>query len=66
MPSKASKQPLRRCYCRALSKDVTLQIYDSWYTGGPDNVMIEIYLRPNAVRKHRELIDALFAWAKEG
>jgi hypothetical protein len=68
MPSKASKQPkqpLRRCYCRDLSKDISLQIYDSWYTGSPDSVMIEIYLRPNAGRKHRKLIDALFTWSKE-
>jgi hypothetical protein len=54
-----------RCYSRDISKDIGLQMYDAGYTGGPDTVIIEILLRRNIVRKHRELIDAVFVWAKE-
>jgi hypothetical protein len=42
-----------------------LQIYDR-YAGGSDyGVILEINLHPNLVHKHRELIDAVFVWAKE-
>jgi hypothetical protein len=58
-------RPGRRCYSRDISKDIGLQMYDAMYIGGPDHVIIEILLRPNIVRKHRELIDAVFVWAKE-
>jgi hypothetical protein len=53
-----------RSYIRDIGKGVTLQMYDR--RGDADNVTLGIYLRPNIARKHRELIDALLAWAKEG
>jgi hypothetical protein len=65
MPKASKQPPHRRCYCRDIAKDINLQISDRSHVAAYDSVMIEIYLRPNAVRKHRELIDALFTWAKE-
>jgi hypothetical protein len=51
-----------RCYNRDLCKGVSIQIYDRW--SPPDEVKVEIYLRPDVVRKYRKLVDALFKWAK--
>jgi hypothetical protein len=67
-PKPIAKRDLRRnrCYSRYIDKDMLLQIFDRPApANGPGHVKIEIYLRPNLVRKHRKLIDALFAWAKD-
>ncbi len=61
---KTSKPETDRCYSRDLCKGITLQMYDTW-SASAGEVKIEIYLRPNVVRKHRKLVDALFEWAKD-
>jgi hypothetical protein len=61
---KSCDLPGNRCYIRDIGKGVSLQMYDSGSNGGA--VILEFCLHANAVRKHRELIAALFAWAKEG
>jgi hypothetical protein len=65
-PKPIAERDLRRnrCYSRDISKDALLQIYDR-PSSSPGHVKIEIYLRPNLVRQHRKLIDALFRWAKD-
>jgi hypothetical protein len=57
-------RPGRRCYSRQVSKDIGLQIYDSSYATANDSVVLEITLHHGIVRKHRDVIDAVFAWAK--
>jgi len=60
-----ASMPAAAAASRQLRKDIGLQIYDRYAGGSEYGVILEINLHPNLVHKHRELIDAVFVWAKE-